>query len=304
MLVSSELVSKHLSNPATYPKHDIGVLSITGADSKKFLQGQTTCDMNKLSAEAGLYGAICSNKGRIICNFFMLQKDDVILMLMNQDLIASSLAHLKKYAVFFKTDLTDATETFQITETLSISPESAKPEQLAEQLPIETDMNSMRMHLLNYPFNIHWQVTEAKQPEDDISNAKVAGLSLLAARPLIKLEQSESLLPQWINMQTTGGISFTKGCYTGQEIVARMQYRGKSKKQLALATWQGDIDTQQALLDGEGKNLGQVLSVEQVGDDHIAQIILNQDITEFSELFLDGAKIHLIELPYQLPFAD
>ena len=143
-----------------------------------------------------------------------------------------------------------------------------------------------------------------KQTEHQESNPILSGLSLLAARPLIQLEQSENLLPQWINMQTTGGVSFTKGCYTGQEIVARMQYRGKSKKQLALATWQGDMDTQQALLDSEGKNLGQVLSVEQIGDDHIAQIILNQDITECSELFLDGAKIHLIELPYQQPFAD
>ncbi|KZN13456.1 CAF17-like 4Fe-4S cluster assembly/insertion protein YgfZ [Marinomonas sp. TW1] len=304
MLALSEFVSKHLSAPATYPKHDIGVISITGADAKKFLQGQTTCDMNKLSVEAGLYGAICSNKGRIICNFFMLQKDDAILMLMSQDLIASSLAHLKKYAVFFKTDLTDATDTFQITETLSVSSQSTKPEQLAEQLPIATDIDSMQMQLLSYPFSIHWQVTEAKQADDNVSNTMISGLALLAARPLIQLEQSEALLPQWINMQTTGGISFTKGCYTGQEIVARMQYRGKSKKQLALATWQGDIDTQQALLDGEGKNLGQILSVKQIGEDHIAQIILNQDITECSELFLDGKNIQLIELPYQRPFAD
>ncbi|WP_394182536.1 YgfZ/GcvT domain-containing protein [Marinomonas posidonica] len=304
MLALSDFVSKHLSATATYPKHDIGVISITGTDAKKFLQGQTTCDINKLSAEVGLYGAICSNKGRIICNFFMLQKDNSILMLMSQDLIASSLAHLKKYAVFFKTDLTDATNAFQITETLSVSHESTKTDQFAEQLPIAIDMDSIQLQLLSYPFNIYWHVTQANQTEHQESNPTLSGLSLLAARPLIQLEQSENLLPQWINMQTTGGISFTKGCYTGQEIVARMQYRGKSKKQLALATWQGDLDTQQTLLDSEGKNLGQVLSVEQIGEDHIAQIILNQDITDFSALFLDGTEIHLIELPYQQPFAD
>jgi len=83
-------------------KQNIGVLRVTGLDSRKFLQGQITCDINKLSHDHGLYGAICSIKGRIISSFYLVQENDDILMLMSKDLIEKTLLHLKKYAVFFQ----------------------------------------------------------------------------------------------------------------------------------------------------------------------------------------------------------
>ncbi|BFM50908.1 hypothetical protein [Marinomonas sp. THO17] len=304
MLSSQELINQYLTDQAAiYPKKDIGIVSITGPDAKKFLQGQTTCDLNKVTESTGVYGAICTNKGRIICNFFLMQLTDRLLLLMSQDLVDTSLSHLKKYAVFFKAELTDATDAFTLVEKITFS-KAEKTDQLPEHFPVQHQDNAISLQLANYPLQLEWQLISAPaQPTEQ--QAQLSGLSLLTARPLISKAQSENLLPQWLNMQINGGISFTKGCYTGQEIVARMKYRGKSKKHLALAYWPtGVVDTQQNIQDDQGKTIGEVFAAAALGEGYLGQIILNQDPSELQALYLGDTKIDLVELPYQLDLAD
>ena len=147
---------------------------------------------------------------------------------------------------------------------------------------------------------VQWLIGSQDNTAIAEKNQDLAPLAILNARPLINLEQSETILPQWLNMQSTAGISFTKGCYTGQEIVARMQYKGKSKKQLALVTWQGHIDTTKDIVDEQGKSVGQVFSSTQIKDTYYAQIILNVEPNEVEQLLLDNKEIILLPLPYAL----
>ncbi|QRV24991.1 YgfZ/GcvT domain-containing protein [Marinomonas foliarum] len=270
---------------------DIGALRVSGPDAKKFLQGQITCDINTLSAYSGLYGAICNIKGRIITNFYLVQSNEDILMLMAKDLVEKTLLHLKKYAVFFKTELTDAQDDFTIYTKLTS--EGAESSQLATTRNNET----ITLTLGNTPLNIEWLITTSTIEE---TNKELAALSLLAARPVITLEQSETTLPQWLNMQSTGGISFTKGCYTGQEIVARMQYKGKSKKQLSLITWEGKSETTKELVDEQGKSAGQIFATSQINNTHFAQAILNIDPSDTKQLLLGNEEVTLLPLPYSL----
>ncbi|MBR7889430.1 folate-binding protein YgfZ [Marinomonas sp. A79] len=285
-------------------KHvDLGVIKITGADTKKFLQGQVTCDMNKLSDDNGLYGAVCSVKGRIIANFFVLQGDDSVFLLMTKDLVEKTLIHLKKYAVFFKTQLSDASEDFHIYSYLTPQApfdSTSYADKISELLPMSHQEGMINLTVCNTPFKMEWRLVEAAYPALTEQNAELTSLSLLTARPLITLEQSETILPQWLNMQSTGGISFTKGCYTGQEIVARMQYRGKSKKQLALITWEGELDVSKDLVDEEGKSLGQILACGTVQDTNIAQVIVSTDPSEIIQPSLDGKTVYFLPLSYPL----
>lgn len=276
-------------------QQDIGVLRVSGPDAKKLLQGQTTCDMNKLSQETGLYGAICSIKGRIISSFYIVQSNDDVLMLMAKDLLEKTLSHLKKYAVFFKTTLTDEQDQFAVYATLAVSQSDASGLFATSQ---NSDVISLTVS--NEPLEVQWLITPANQTPIEEQNPELAALAILAARPLINLEQSETILPQWLNMQSTGGISFTKGCYTGQEIVARMQYKGKSKKQLALVTWQGTRDTTLDIVDKEGKNIGKIFSIAHIQETHYAQVILNIEPSASEQLLLDNQEITLLPLPYSL----
>lgn len=294
------ITSSLQSKTATARRQDIGVLRITGVDAKKLLQGQITCDINKLSSNDGLYGAICSIKGRIISNFYIVQKDDGILMLMTKELVETTLLHLKKYAVFFKTELTNDNDAFHIYARTTLSRIDSAPEKLSETLPIHNENQVISMTLSHYPVDIEWLITHIENTSIEEENKELVSLSVLAARPIITQEQSETILPQWLNMQRTGGISFTKGCYTGQEIVARMQYRGKSKKQLVLFQWEGSLDTTKEILDDQGKNIGNVFDAVNIQGGQLAQVILNLDPSEVEHFFLDDKEISILPLPYSL----
>lgn len=281
-------------------QQDIGVLRVSGLDAKKFLQGQTTCDLNKLSQTNGLYGAICSIKGRIISNFYLVQRNDDVLMLMTKDLVEKTLLHLKKYAVFFKTELINEQDNYAVYTKLSAkSAEVLAPEQAA-LFTVDQKNDIATLTISHEPLLVQWLIGSQDNTAIAEKNQDLAPLAILNARPLINLEQSETILPQWLNMQSTAGISFTKGCYTGQEIVARMQYKGKSKKQLALVTWQGHIDTTKDIVDEQGKSVGQVFSSTQIKDTYYAQIILNVEPHEVEQLLLDNKEIILLPLPYAL----
>ena len=279
---------------------NIGVLRVTGFDSRKFLQGQITCDINKLSPDHGLYGAICSVKGRIISSFYLVQENDDVLMLMSKDLIEKTLLHLKKYAVFFKTELIDSQNTFAIQTRITSEHAETSTENVSDCFITTRDNETITLTLCHNPIRVQWIIISPDNTMLETQNEELAALTILAARPLITLEQSETVLPQWLNMQSTGGISFTKGCYTGQEIVARMQYRGKSKKQLALAKWEGQLDSTKDIIDEQGKSIGQVFAVTNIHDSYFAQIILNSDPSELERIQLDQQEITLLPLPYSL----
>tara|TARA_R110001606_G_scaffold160670_2_gene304637 strand:- start:7927 stop:8856 length:930 start_codon:yes stop_codon:yes gene_type:complete len=296
-----DIIDSTLQNKDVVMKQlDIGVLRVSGLDSKKFLQGQTTCDMNKLSQDNGLYGAICSIKGRIISSFYIVQNNDDVLMVMAKDLVEKTLLHLKKYAVFFKTELVDEQDNFTVYTKLAARNIEANSNAASNIFATTQDRETITLTVSNEPLEVQWLITPAHKTAIEEKNQELAALAVLAARPLINLEQSETILPQWLNMQSTGGISFTKGCYTGQEIVARMQYKGKSKKQLTLATWQGNLDSTKDIVDGQGKNIGQIFAATHFQETNYAQVILNIDPSDAEKLLLDNQEITLLPLPYSL----
>lgn len=300
MTALSSFADTMLSQDVIAHQRQIGVLQVSGVDGKKFLQGQITCDMNKLTPSHSLYGAVCSIKGRIIANFLVIQQDEQILLLMSKDLLEKTLTHLKKYAVFFKVELADASEAYCVTS-IQTQATSAQPTQLTETLPTQADNNIIRLTLSEYPVRTDWLLEPAQNASLEEQNHQYADvLNLLIARPMIRAEHSEDILPQWLNMQRTGGISFTKGCYTGQEIVARMQYRGKSKKQLALFRWQGGPTSASNLTDLDDKTVGQVFAQANAEDWSVAQVILNIEPEELSAPKLGDTSVEPLALPYTL----
>ena len=302
MNILSNLVTSLMDQDLVSYRPAFGVLRIQGSDAKKLLQGQASCDMTKLSAENGLYGAICSVKGRIVSNFYALQEEQDILLIMSESLLETTLAQLKKYAVFFKAELSIASDEYTIQTEFTAASELTAPDTLTEQLPTTAGQESILLTISEFPTKTSIRLLRNSQlKEENASYSPQAKLlSLLTARPLIHAEHSEEVLPQWLNMQRTGGISFTKGCYTGQEIVARMQYRGKSKKQLALFSWEGNSDVGHTLLDSEGKNIGSVFQAACFNGLNIAQIIINVEPMDVEHFFIGDQTISLLPLPYHL----
>jgi folate-binding protein YgfZ len=226
-----------------------GLLHIAGPDALTFLQGQTTCDTRKVDPEHALPGAYCTPKGRMVCDFLLVQLGTEHYGLrMRDDVIAPAAAAFGKYIMFSKAELDEARTDWQVAACWgedvkavlaasgfavpSARYESAggdgcvlvQMDDQGEQIEVYIDSQSQSHH-----------IKALQQALDAGSAEQWQALQIEAGIGRIEGPTSGEFLPQMLNYDITGHVSFNKGCYTGQEIVARLHYRGKAKRRLYLA---------------------------------------------------------------------
>ncbi|MDO8344817.1 MAG: hypothetical protein Q7T48_16560 [Cellvibrio sp.] len=223
--------------------HQSQLLLVKGPDASKFLQGQVTCDLRDLSAPVTRIGAQCNPKGRILLSFRALQIDsDTIALRIPSSMMEKAKSSLGKYIVFSKAKLHDDSEY----SLFGIYGDNAKrtAETIFNKLPanndgwIEKDGNIL-IQLAQDRFECWIKSADATAFEQQLVDRTVGGdlndwelLNIRAGIADIYPETIELFTPQEINYQLVNGINFRKGCYTGQEIVARLHYRGKLKRHM------------------------------------------------------------------------
>lgn len=225
----------------------LGLLCVEGVDSKKFLQGQLTCNLDEMISKKLQLGAHCNPQGRIISLFHIFLQDDKYFLLMPLELIPIAIAALKKYAVFFKVNLTDAQD-----------------KEIIQQI---------------IPSEIEWKKQNIQQ--------KI---------PAIYPETSEKFLPHEVNLPELNGVSFNKGCYTGQEIIARMQYKGKLKTHLYLGKTQHPPTRGAEIYSTKGPT-GNVVDYIDLGyNNYHLLFTANEKEVNDKMLFLDNEKTLTVEI--------
>lgn len=202
-----------------------GFLQVSGQDAKKLLQGQLTCDLEKITPSQSSLAAHCNPKGRVISFFriFMIQNDYYLQMPKN--LLPIALAALQKYAVFYKVSLTDASTLLQKIG-ISGNPPTITPDLTSIAIP------GNRYEIIGSPTTISKLWDKLTLTAQIASETNWKHLDIAAHIPTIYPETSEKFLPHELQLHLLNAISFDKGCYTGQEIIARMQYLGKLKNHL------------------------------------------------------------------------
>ena len=292
-----------------------GVLAVRGVDASKFLQGQLTCNLDYLSDAKATLGARCTQKGRMQSSFRILLEGDGCLLAMASELIEAQLADLKKYAVFSKSKLTDESAAWV---RLGVHNGDAALASLGLDLPQDTDAVARGNELIAIRVSpARAEVWVRAEQAADIQSQLAAQLpegslndwllgQIEAGIGQVFGSTREEFIPQMINLQAVGGVSFKKGCYTGQEIVARMQYLGKLKRRLyrlSLAD-QGLPEPGTALFSSvHASAVGNVVIAALA--DHGVQLlaVLQADAAESGDIHLggpDGPALHLADLPYQL----
>ncbi len=219
-----------------------GFLAVRGKDARPFMQGYTTCDVEQLS-DTGNIGAICNLQGRMITNFRIADIEDGLLLRMHRSRVQDAMTFLSKYIVFSKAELVDASGQWQCFGLISDN-DPPGPGQIQQQV------NSDRFEL--------WS-------QDDIGEATsdAAVWQELDCREGLAWVQditANIYLPQMFNLHNLGGVDFAKGCYLGQEIVARAHYRGTLKRQLHHGVSPAAIQVGADLLREDGRNIGQVVA--------------------------------------------
>ncbi len=200
------------------------LLQIDGPDSEKFLQGQLTCDMQSVTSEQWQAGACCDAKGRMIANFIAARSNTGFVLRLPSSQAEVLMNHLKKYAVFFKA-------TMSVSENVRIIGE-------LNTASGDRSMSQGDIRQLNWPDGRceYWVPDELTG--DYLSNQPLVSESAWHAADVrsgwlwVQPSSSAAWIPQYCDWQAHDGISFSKGCYTGQEVVARLQYLGKSKRHL------------------------------------------------------------------------
>ena len=286
-----------------------------GVDASKFLQGQLTCNLDYLSDAKATLGARCTQKGRMQSSFRILLEGDGRLLAMASELIEAQLADLKKYAVFSKSKLTDESAAWV---RFGLQNADAALLSLGLELPAETDSVVRNNDLIAIRASANraelWSRAEqatdiqsrlaAQLPEGTLNDWLLGQIQ--AGIGQVFGTTREEFIPQMLNLQAVGGVSFKKGCYTGQEIVARMQYLGKLKRRLYRLTLEGEA------LPEPGAALFSPVHASAVGNVVVAAhaesgiellAVLQADAAESGEIHLgsaEGTKLHLAKLPYTL----
>lgn len=255
----------------------LGVLAIEGTDAATFLQGQATCDTRLLSATQGALGALCNLQGRVIVSFHVLATADGLCLVMPRDRVAPVLVHLQKYAVFSRVTLRDAGDALTLLGR-------------AGDGKIFNTLQEGTTRWLQLPGGRQLGVApagEAAAGGDGTVSWRAA--SIVAGELLVDSANAGHYLPQALNYDVIGGVSFNKGCYTGQEVVARMHFKGRMKERLYIgsATVAGSAPMAgTTVVDADGKAAGTV--VDAVPDDgrYLTGAVLRHDAVREGNLHL------------------
>lgn len=228
------------------------IIRVDGADARTFLQGQLSTNLSALSPETGQFSSWSSPKGRVLTLLHVFLHDNAIHMALPHSLLAPIIKRLGMYVLRAKVTLGDVSE--QLARFgLSGNKAASCLQGLGFTLPAgrwqTTSANSvtlMRLHGDTPRFACHGNAARiielAAALDSSVRWQGEDGWALSAihaGEPVIYPETSDQFVAQMLNLDALGGIDFKKGCYTGQEIIARAHYRGRVKRQLVRAVISG-----------------------------------------------------------------
>lgn len=210
---------------------DWGVVRAQGADAAAFLHGQLTQDFLLLGQDEARLAGFCSAKGRMLASFIGWKTGpEEILLACRRDLLAPTLKRLSMFVLRAKAKLSDASADFVLYGAAGASLPTALPATTWASLPADggdwvrlPGAAGAARALLCLP-------ASAEQPVAELEPALWQWLEVRSGVAMVSAPVVEAFVPQMLNYESVGGVNFKKGCYPGQEVVARSQYRGALKR--------------------------------------------------------------------------
>ncbi|WP_260629871.1 tRNA-modifying protein YgfZ [Serratia liquefaciens] len=300
---------------------DWALVTLNGPDTVKYLQGQVTADIEALAADQHVLCGHCDAKGKMWSNLRLFHRGEGFAYLERRSVLDSQLAEIKKYAVFSKLTIAADNEAvllgvagFQaraaLTGIFNSLPDAEHPvAQDGETTLLHFTLPAERFLLVTTAAVAEQLVARLHEQAELNDSQQWLTLDIEAGYPVIDAANSGQLIPQATNLQALEGISFSKGCYTGQEMVARAKFRGANKRALYWLEGKAGRVPQPAedleLQLGENwRRTGTVLSAAKLADGTLwVQVVLNNDLEADSKLRVrDDATSELAikPLPYSL----
>ncbi|WP_037585623.1 YgfZ/GcvT domain-containing protein [Stenoxybacter acetivorans] len=249
-----------------------GTVCVSGEDRHVFLHNQLSNDINHLAENQACYATYNTPKGRVLANMVVLNRGDDLLLIMAKDLIEAMIKRLKMYVLRSKVVLTADSDTAVAGEWVG-NKIADLPDTPALVLPVEYRHAVWRIALPHGGTMLAGAAADL--PDFDESAEKAWQLhELQCGYAWISAATTETCVAQMLNQHLIGGVHFRKGCYPGQEIIARAQYRGQVKRGLVLLNASSALAAGETVWNGGGEEVGLLINCVNVGGDNQALAVI------------------------------
>ena len=271
------------------------VFHLTGSGVAECLQGVLTNDVIKPGAHALVWGALLTPKGMIVSDAWVRRRDGEAWLVVPAS----------------------ARETIQQLFTRSFPPRLAKVHDITDAVAVRwliggapeslADADLVRPHG-KAPFTALLLTTDAARDDARLSDAGwhsapaewADALKLLEGWPMLGREIDDKTLPQEVRFDELEGVRYDKGCYTGQETVARVHFRGHANRTLRGLRWSGDAGPSDATVSTSEREVGSVRTLGRVGGEWIGLALLRRELSSGDQVIAGGAPAVVVELPFDV----
>ncbi|MHC9247449.1 tRNA-modifying protein YgfZ [Aeromonas jandaei] len=291
------------AEPTRFALTKIAITRLSGQDRVKYLQGQVTCDVNALQPGQSTLGGHCDPKGKLWSDFRLLCLEESLLLLTTPSVLERQLPELKKFAVFSKVEI--AADERHATGLAGKGTDAWVAAQFGlEQSGLVAGGMAVKIE------QDRWLLVSSEQADALPAGDESLwwGLEIKAGLPHMEAVHQGEFIPQMLNLQALDGICFNKGCYMGQETVARAKYRGANNRALFLLAGSANEpvnagDTLEIQLGDNWRRSGMVLNAWQHQGQVWLTAVLPKD-TEADARFRfkqeESSQLTLQPLPYEL----
>ncbi|WP_423820946.1 hypothetical protein V5738_11430 [Salinisphaera sp. SPP-AMP-43] len=289
-----------MGEPAPVESLRLGVIRASGPDVDQFLRAQLSNDVLRLGPDRHFLAAWCDAKGRTQLVLRVAMSDDAYLLLLPRELLDAALQKLRMFVLRLKVELTDVSADYQIVGVHDDDriPPVDRTEQRAGQIWLGlpgSQPHPARALVLTRG------AAEPPAPSMPADSADWAMSEIDAGLAQVTAATQNEFVPQMLNLHWLMAVDFDKGCYPGQEVIARLQHRGRLTRRVFRLAWQGRRPTPGEPVHTADKTVGQVLLAAGENEGRLLAVV-QVDAAAAEALHIDdGQTLELLELPYPTP---
>jgi folate-binding protein YgfZ len=298
------------------PLVDLGIIRASGEDAPGFLHNLMTNDVQNLPPDGVRFAGLCTPKGRLLATFHIWHEGDDLLLSLSADILPAILKKLSMYILRSKVKLTDASQDIVLIGLAGPDAESILRDlgaEIPEPMHSAAITGGRVLRLGKTRFVLALAVQTAIETWPRLSaKARPSGLAawrwleIAAGQPRVEARTQEAFVPQMMNMEVpeVAGVVFTKGCYPGQEIVARTQYLGKVKRRMYRARMDAALPPGTDVFTPEAgdQHCGALVTVAPSPEGgHEYLLVVQSSGAEAGEIHVGsptGPRLQLLSLPY------
>ena len=296
-----------------------GLISVEGEDAESFLQNQFSNDIRLVSETQSQLSAYCSPKGRMLAGFLVYKRESAYFLRLPANILEPTLKRLKMFVLRSQVNLENVSEQ-QIRLGIAGPESTGLLQSEFENIPTETNqvVHTDKISIIRLAgpvprFELHGDLDSMKnlfeqlrKKSNPIGMHAWQWLAIKAGIPEIYPQTIEAFIPQMVNFSALDGINFKKGCYPGQEVVARMHYLGKLKRRMYLLHADSDITPQPGdelyCKSSAESACGKIVEAQAAPDGGVDLLAVIQIAKAESEsVYLEslaGPELQMRELPY------